>query len=82
MDHVHCSALLRRGRYASHWNAFLLVELVQFVRSTPPYTIGGLGQHAGNVIVPITVADPGFPRGGGANSQNCYYFAIFLPKTA
>ena len=29
-----------------------------------------------------SVADPGFPRGGGANSQNCYYFAIFLPKTA
>ena len=53
MDRVHCSALLRRGRSASQWNAFLLVELVQFVRSTPPYTIGGLGQHAWNVIVPI-----------------------------
>ena len=28
------------------------------------------------------VADPGFSRGGCTNSQKCYYFSIFLPKTA
>ena len=28
-----------------------------------------------------TVADPGFsPGGGGANSQNCYYFSHFCRK--
>ena len=32
--------------------------------------------------VEYPVAGPGFPRGGGANSQKCYYFAICLPKTA
>ena len=26
------------------------------------------------------VADQRFPKGGGANSQNCYYFAIFCQK--
>ena len=29
-----------------------------------------------------SVADPGFSPGGCANSQKCYYFSIFLPKTA
>ena len=29
-----------------------------------------------------TVADPGFSRGGGANSKRSYYLAIFPPKTA
>ena len=27
-----------------------------------------------------TVADPGFSPGGGANSQNCYYFSHFCRK--
>ena len=26
------------------------------------------------------VADPGFPPGGCANSQNCYYFSNFCQK--
>ena len=26
------------------------------------------------------VADPGFSPGGGANSQNCYYFSHFCRK--
>ena len=26
------------------------------------------------------MADPGFSRGGGANSQKCYYFSIFCRK--
>ena len=29
-----------------------------------------------------SVADPGFSPGGCANSQKCYYFSIFFPKTA
>ena len=28
----------------------------------------------------IAVADPGFSPGGGANSQNCYYFSHFCRK--
>ena len=28
----------------------------------------------------VTVADPGFSPGGGANSQNCYYFSHFCRK--
>ena len=30
----------------------------------------------------LSVADPGFSRRLCANSQKCYYFSIFLPKTA
>ena len=29
-----------------------------------------------------SVVDPGFSRGECGNSQKCYYFSIFLPKTA
>ena len=28
----------------------------------------------------LAVADPGFSPGGGANSQNCYYFSHFCRK--
>ena len=32
-------------------------------------------------LAPLAVADPGFsPGGGGANSQNCYYFSHFCRK--
>ena len=30
----------------------------------------------------LSVADPGFSRGGGANSKKCYYLANSFPKTA
>ena len=33
-------------------------------------------------LVMSPVADPGFSPGGCANSQKCYYFSNFLPKTA
>ena len=32
----HCSALLRHGRYASHWNAFLLLVKIEWEISTIP----------------------------------------------
>ena len=28
---VHCSALLQHGRYASYWNAFLLISFLAFL---------------------------------------------------
>ena len=31
--------------------------------------------------VQTALADPGFSPGGCTNSQKCYYFSIFLPKT-
>ena len=31
-------------------------------------------------VGPLSVADPGFSPGGGANSQKCYYFSIFCRK--
>ena len=36
--------------------------------------------HFNDILREEAVADPGFQQGGGANSQNCYYFAIFYQK--
>ena len=33
-----------------------------------------------DIIYYLAVADPGFSPGGGANSQNCYYFSHFYRK--
>ena len=33
-----------------------------------------------HVLAYMTVADPGFSRGGCANSQKCYYFSIFFAE--
>ena len=37
--------------------------------------------HVSDILVFTPVADPGFSRGGGANSKRSYYLAIFFPKT-
>ena len=38
--------------------------------------------HVNDILVFTPVADPGFSRGGGANSKRSYYLAILFPKTA
>ena len=49
---------------------FILLSLLH-IYMTSVYVLNG-----------FAVVDPGFSRGGCANSQKCYYFSIFLPKTA